>query len=483
MKMKEKKNYFNQSNTYKSNSSVSIIYVTDNTPNLNTFTNPLKPNNNTLFSEDTEEEIYDKYALFFLNSNTALIPQNVKRNIQKQIPKSYLNKIDTNRNIAVEKCLLFVANLSSTILSGTRWKSLSSKILNEQLKKGRDNTRIYPHVVEALKYHSETTKPIIEIKKNTNGTETYQVGVESKSFAFLEQYFKSDLVKYNFTNEEIIARRNKFIYKQIIIATKNDIAYNLLQLYPKIDLPSLDEIKSEANRLIKLKYQTKKGKILTKLNKHSKEYFKDHTNRSFVEENIKKYKLLTENSFMIPTVGDYKSGGRVVDSFTLMSSWIRKLIKIDGEPIVEIDFKAFHPNLVMSIYGGSKKFLTHLQVAKESNIDINEVKIQHLSFFNKTPNGMKRSPLYDYYKNSEPEMLDKLENEKYNSQYKHKITSMKLFAKEVEIMAEIIKILNASDIYVMYVYDALYCKQSEAEFVKNIMNEVVLDFDVYTTAE
>ena len=50
-------------------------------------------------------------------------------------------------------------------------------------------------------------------------------------------------------------------------------------------------------------------------------------------------------------------------------------------------------------------------------------------------------------------------------------------------MTECIKRLNEKEIYVGYIYDALFCKESEKEIVKKIMNEVVIELGVYTTAE
>ena len=137
----------------------------------------------------------------------------------------------------------------------------------------------------------------------------------------------------------------------------------------------------------------------------------------------------------------------------------------------------------MSIYGGSKKFLTHQQVAEESGIAIKRVKIQHLSFFNETLMGMKWSPLYKYYQKTEPLLLKNIEYEKKSSEYNYRITSMRMFAKEVEIMTECIRRLNEIGIYVGYIYDALFCKENEREIVKKIMNEVAVELGVYTIAD
>jgi len=450
-------------------------------------TKPIKNSANTVVNNDfyieNLDQVYDTYPLFFQNATTINIPQKIKRHIERKIPKSYLHKIDKNTKCAVEKCLLFISNLTSTIFFDDKWKSLSAKILNKQFKKGKDNTITYTYVVEALKYKSNTTDSIIQTKKNKLGNDTYQEGITCKSYSFTDTFYSNNLVKYTITNPEIIAKRNKFIYSQIARATDNVIATNLLKLYPRIDLPSESKLKAEATRLIKENHRTKKGKLLTKLNNHSKDYFKDASQRSFVEENIKAFKFYTDISYMIPTIGDAKSGGRVVDSFTLMPGWIRNLITIDGEEIVLVDYKALHPNIAMSIYGGSKKFLTHQQVAKESEIDLTDVKIQHLSFFNKEVWAMRESPLYSYYHKSDLSMIIKIEQEKWNSEFKHKITSMKMFAKEVEIMTECVRRLNGIGIYVGYVYDALFCKESEREIVKKIMNEVVIELGVYTIAD
>lgn len=55
--------------------------------------------------------------------------------------------------------------------------------------------------------------------------------------------------------------------------------------------------------------------------------------------------------------------------------------------------------------------------------------------------------------------------------------------KEKLTILFVLKRLNAIDIYVGYIYDALFCKESVAEKVKEIMNEVVIEFKVYTVAE
>jgi hypothetical protein len=158
-------------------------------------------------------------------------------------------------------------------------------------------------------------------------------------------------------------------------------------------------------------------------------------------------------------------------------------VKINGEPMVECDYSCLHPNIAISIYGGSDGYLTHENVGNSLGLPKATIKTEHLSFFNKRVRGMKRSPLYDHYQQYEPLMLRNIVEEKQNNFYKHKITSRKLFSKEVEIMTAVVRQLNTEGIYVGYVYDALLCHPNHAGRVTEIMNAVAVDYGIMTTAK
>ncbi|MCZ8296996.1 MAG: hypothetical protein O9297_07235 [Flavobacterium sp.] len=461
----------------------SIIYVTKSNTDINTHKSIDITGVTDAFSTQIEDDIYASFPLCFPRANYILIPKKLKRNLERYVPKELLKKIDSNISLAIEKCLVLVSNLASTYYSDNRWKKLSSTILHEQTKKPTSNTYVYKNIITALLHGTPKDGPMIEILKNEDGNDSYQVGIHSKYFKLSDNYFKAGLTRYIIQDESLIKNRQICLYNQLKSVTNNPIVSNLLSVYPRLTLPTLDELILEARRLISKGYKNKKGKKLTFLNKHSKSYFTDSDQRSFVEENIELFNYLTQNGFLIPTVGDIRSGGRVVDSFTLMPSWIRKMIKIDKHDIVEVDYRALHPNIAIMLYGGKTQYITHQMIADELEVDKQIIKKEHLSFFNQKITQMKQSPLYSYYKKKERDMLNDIMYEKRNHKSKHKVTSKRLFECEARIMSEVLIRLNSQGIYALYVYDALYCKEVDALDVIEVMNQVALEFGVYTTAD
>nr|WP_293303493.1 GIY-YIG nuclease family protein [Allomuricauda sp.] len=478
-KSKSRKRGRSQINYQSSNNNHSYIYVTGSNSKSDSEETPVKSIHPSDCQVRFEWKRNDTFPTFLSDHNTISIPIGIKRHLER-LPNNILNKIDADRTVAIEKCLIAASNLTSSLfIEDEEWKPLSSKVLHNQLKKGKDNTYVYKHVLKALTYSTDSTNPVIECKQNDDGRETYQVDEISKQYKFNSTLQGKKIVQYELQCEDCINKRRVFFYEKLKEAMNNDIGHNLLSLYPQIEVPSTEEILKKGKDLVSKGYKTNKGKILTLLNKRPKKGLKDLQNRSFVEDNLRLFNYLTKRGFMIPKIGDDKSGGRVVDSFNLMPSWIRKMCKITNEENVELDYSTLHPNISLSIFGGKQKFLTHQMVAERLNMNKQEVKIEHLSFFNKHPNDMKKSQLFHYYQKHESKMLDRIIMHKKIRGYKD--ISRLLFKKEVEIMTESIRRLNKKGIYVMYVYDALYCKKSDVEIVKTIMNETILKHNVYTT--
>jgi hypothetical protein len=235
--------------------------------------------------------------------------------------------------------------------------------------------------------------------------------------------------------------------------------------------------------LVAIGKPNKNGKKLIFLNKKGRDFYPNSKKLVFVEDSLKAYGYLINNGLLIPRPGDEKSGGRVVDSFALMPSWVRKLAKINGQPIAEADFSCLHPNIAVTLYGGNSQYLTHEKLADQLGIEKRIVKVEHLSFFNAEVWQMRQSPLYRYYEQHEPVMLRALIKDKQESEYGHKITSRRLFAKEVEIMTQVVSRLNEEGIFVGYIYDALFFDPIHSQKVVQVMNEVAVDLGVFTIAK
>lgn len=412
-------------------------------------------------------------ALRFPNVNSILIPKKAEYNLRKYVSKDLLKAVDTNIDIAVEKCLVLLSNLASTYYTDSKWKALNAMLLHEQSKK-TGNTFIYTKIIDVLTAGT-STGAFIEVDKS------YQVGLESKKFRLTDTYLKAGLIEYIIKDAGIIRTRNRIYYQQLYQAMTNPICANLIAMYPKIDLPTSEELLAIGKKLVKEVRTTKKGKILTVRNKHKDHYWLDVKNRSFVEDNIELFEFLTSRGFMIPSAGDVSSGGRVVDSFTLMPSWIREQITVDGKRLTECDYVALHPNIAMKLYDGSLTYLTHELVAEKTGIDLKDVKIEHLSFFNMKWNDMRRSQLFDYYSANETDMLARIYRDK--NEHGHNITSQKMFKVEVDIMSAVIRDLNAKGIYVLYVYDALMCEEKDRKLVAETMNRIILEHCVKTSVK
>jgi hypothetical protein len=409
-------------------------------------------------------------ALQFPNVNSLLIPKKSEYNLRKYVPKAMLKAIDSDVNVAIEKCLVFISNLCSTYYTDDKWKSLKADILHQQTK-SKDNTYIYTRIIDVLK-HGTSKGAFIEVN------DSYLEREYCKKYRLTEIYLKAGLVEYIIKDSGIVLNQNRLFYEQLNEAMEHPICSNLIKMYPKIDLPTTKELLVIGKRLAKDGHRTKKDKILTVRNNHSNDYWKDSDNRSFVEDNIKLFEFLTNRGFMIPSVGDEKSGGRVVDSFTLMPAWIREQITVDGAKLAECDYTALHPNIAIKLYDGTLTYLTHQNVAERTGIDVKSIKIEHLSFFNKQWLAMLKSPLFAFYSKHEPDMLSRIYNDK--KEHGYKVTSAKMFSVEVAIMTDVIKHLSTIGINVLYVYDALLCEEKDKTIVVETMNRIILEQGVYT---
>jgi len=422
---------------------------------------------------------HTNFPLFQSASHTIKIPAKVEYTLKRLVPKHALKQIHPNLEVAIELCLLFLSQMSSTYFTwrdGSNpdgWKSLKADYLRKLLAYQSDTYKKIREVLETPLMNG----PIIECDYNE------QKGIKCFHYRFSSPYIGKGIKPYELKSKFVQELKQDYHHKRLKEAQNNPICKSLIDLYPRITLPSIEEIKLNAKQLIASGYKSKKGKQLTFLNKHSKNYYANASDRTFVEDGIEAFDYLTSGGLKLPIVSSDYAGGRIVDSFVLMPSYIRNMCKLDDSPIIEVDYSCLHPNIAMTLYGGKQAFITHQIIADKLNIAISSVKTEHLSFFNKHPKEMLTSPLYQYYIETEPQMMKNLIKEKYASTRKHKMTSQKLFEKEVAIMTDVIKQLSLEGILVGYIYDAVFCTPNNAQRVKKVMDEQVVKHGVMTTAK
>lgn len=452
------------------NSSNRLIYATKSSGEAIGNETSIK---STLYNEKTNDKCTKIHSTFPQCDTVIFIPKKVRRYLDKNVRLDEFREIDRDVAAAKEKLLIVVSLISTQLINDKRyWKRISHTIIQTLVRKGNDNTNLSGRAVRLLERHG-----IIEIKKKNDGSDDYEENKYVRSFRLSLEYFKQPVVEYHLKNRDAIENRQiaAKLFDNDFKKSSNPIIKNLLHVYQSITLPTVDEIHERAKLLIENGY-SKRGKKLIYLGKK-----KRNTDLFiYVEEHIEIFNYLVK-SIRTPTISSDTAGGRVTDFLNLMPSWIRQLVRMDGEAIVECDYKCLHPNLAVKIFGGTTKFLTHEKIADDLNIDVLSVKQEHLSFFNCHENQMVKSLIHDYYLKNESKMLARIKHDKKVASPWYKRTSKKLFGLEVQLMTEVITRLNQKGIYVIYVYDALYAKESEANEVKEVMNEVAEEMGIYTT--
>lgn len=152
-------------NSYSNFINPSIIYVTKSNIDINKQRSIDITGITEGINTQIEEDIYASYPLYFPEANTILIPKKIKRNLERYVSKELLRKIDSNIDLAIEKCLVFVSNFTSTYYQENKWKKLNSKILHQQTKKPNSNTYVYKGIINALLEGTKKDGAMIEIQK------------------------------------------------------------------------------------------------------------------------------------------------------------------------------------------------------------------------------------------------------------------------------------------------------------------------------
>ena len=200
------------------------------------------------------DERIKELAELFPNVNSILVPKKAETNLRRHVPKDLLREINYDINIAVEKCLLLLSNLASTYyvedvhLTENRWKRLHSRLLDRQIS--GNNT--YIKVIEVLK-KGTSTGAMLEV------VEDDIPNVQSRRYRIPENYFKAGLTEYLIKDVGIIQIRNKIFFEQLNDALQNPICNNLVKIYPKLEIPTSEELLIIGKQLIKENRTTSEG--------------------------------------------------------------------------------------------------------------------------------------------------------------------------------------------------------------------------------
>lgn len=348
--------------------------------------------------------IYTNFPLFQSANHTIKIPSKVEYALRRLVPKKALKQIHPNVEVAIELCLLFLSQLSSTYFTWKDgcnpdgWKPLKAAYLRKLLDHQPVTYKKIREVLEtALMTGTIIECDYIELK-----------GEKCFHYRLSNTYIGKGIKAYQLKTKLVQDLRLNYHYERVKETQNHPICKNLHGLYPRITLPTVEEIKFNAKKLIDSGYKSKKGKQLTFLHKHCTDFYSNASDRTFVEDGIEAFNYLTFGGLLLPTVTSDYAGGRIVDSFVLMPSYIRNMCKLDDNPIIEVDYSCLHPNIAIALYGGKQAYITHQMIAEQLNIPISIVKTEHLSFFNKHPKEMQTSPLYHYYLQTEPQMIKNL---------------------------------------------------------------------------
>lgn len=336
---------------------------------------------------------------------------------------------------------------------------------------------VYSTIIKLLIKGTENG-PIIELSKAPRKNKNVS------GYSFTARYARCKTAQYYAKTDWLRHVMMVAITARHAEAAKSQLAMAVVRNYPHIQLPTEDEIRAHAKKLKKAGIKVKGDELLLETGKKLDPYLNERgvviKGYRSVEQDIDIFNHLTKDGYIIPIPSVENAGGRVVDSFTLMPSWIRKLVRINNEESSQVDYKALHPNLAMTIYGGDLKYITHDQVAEYTGKSRDSVKKQHLSYFNMKVYMMRWLGINKFYEEKAPDVIKNIITEKHV--YGYKDTSRQMFGLEVEIMTELALALDHFHIPFIQIYDAVQVPSKHADFVSKIMQGVAEYHGVYTTA-
>jgi len=276
--------------------------------------------------------------------------------------------------------------------------------------------------------------------------------------------------------------------------TNNIICKALVNTYPHLVLPTMDEVKAKAQELHRTHKKMKGKECVYSVTAHRKKEDYDRSKFRVLDYDIELYEAFLEEGIRTP----YETScGRVVDSFSMMRKWIRQMITIDGESISEVDYGALHPCLVWRILNGyvnpseADRYLRmlmgdiYIEIARFLYPDASEtelvevyrpkVKKELLTYFNDKVSNQHHYKCHQFFSENFPEMLERLQSGKFATSKGHAETSSILLMYEADLVGNVMAKLFHKGIHCLYAFDALWVGKSYANEVKTIMDECALE--------
>jgi len=323
--------------------------------------------------------------------------------------------------------------------------------------------------------------------------------------------------KYILVRSQLILRHNLEANYQTAFFCSN----NQTTIMPRIQLPTIEEVKAKAimmdegNEMIMASYHGKRKKKFARYVAHFhrgkkslKYYLKNETrkfNYRLLDLDIAEFHdLLLSGIYRQPSTTD--NCARIYyDLSGGIAKWIRKLVKIDGQPVVEVDYTALHPNIIYLAFAHEKNvpqterdlFLATFSGDVHGNLvrliygnDLSneeydekrsEIKIENLSYWNDKMGAWESYSIHQHIIRLFPKIMEYVQKSKFSTGKAHAETANILFSIETQLMQHNAQVLRSHDIPFIYAYDALWVSEKAKDQVKEIMNANAYPSDEHTS--
>lgn len=292
---------------------------------------------------------------------------------------------------------------------------------------------------------------------------------------------------YTLRSDKLIGKIREVRYINHINFLNNPIYKKLIDTITRYSFPTIEYVEQIARQMVKNKAMNKKGKryvmeykdgdYYLKYNKKTKTYtrWKSNENICSIQDCIDIYRRFLSNGFCFTYINNHT---RYYTSYSLLPSWIRELILIDGKAVIENDYTALHNRILNKLFEDYNLptiiYLTgdsHTQLANLFFVTRQEAKTIGLSYWNsrivdnKTIASKSNKSIFEFMdimlQTYYPKHWDKLVEWKKKD---HRNMSVMLMREERKLMDVVVANYVGDEPYI-YCYDCIYT-------TKNIKNEM-----------